>query len=140
MSATRESSRKKSIIDWSDESGVEIDFGKIRGFRPFEHGSAVFGGLFGDEGKGKKVDELAEKYKSKGLKVLSIRGQGSGNAGHTVVVNGVKYDFHYLTSAGLSADIMLLGPGMLIDPIRVLQEAEKQPGFQPSCTAICRRW
>ena len=70
---------------------------------------AVFGGFFGDEGKGKEVDISAEKYKKQGLKLLSIRGQGSGNAGHTVHANGKKYDFHYLTSAGLSADIMLFG-------------------------------
>ena len=139
MGAAKESSRKKSIIDWSDESGVEIEFDRIRRFKPFEHGSVVFGSLFGDEGKGKKVDELAESYKSKGLKVLSIRGQGSGNAGHTVVVDGVKYDFHYLTSAGLSADIMLLGPGMLVDPIRVLKEAEKLPEEKRKIIMVAER-
>ena len=100
---------------------------KATPFIPFPFGADVFGGHFGDEGKGKIVDILARKFKEEGLKILSVRGQGSGNAGHTVVVNGVKYDFHYLTSAGLSADIMLLGAGMLIDPIRVLEEAKKLP-------------
>ena len=99
----------------------------IREFKPFEHGKIIFGGYFGDEGKGKELDITADEYKRQGYRLLSIRGQGSGNAGHTVKVNGKKYDFHYLTSAGLSADIMLLGPGMLIDPIRVLKEAEELP-------------
>lgn len=100
---------------------------KIANFIPFTKGAIVFGGHFGDEGKGKIVDILARKFKNEGYKILSIRGQGSGNAGHTVIVDGIKYDFHYLTSAGLSADRMILGPGMLIDPIKVLEEAEKLP-------------
>ena len=100
---------------------------KVSSFEPFKHGCVAFGGYFGDEGKGKIVDIFARRYKEKGLKILSIRGQGSGNAGHTVNVNGIKYDFHYLTSAGLSADIMLLGAGMLIDPVRMLKEANQLP-------------
>lgn len=100
---------------------------RVQVFRPFEHGIVVQGGHYGDEGKGKIVDIFARQYKNDGLKILSIRGQGSGNAGHTVKVNGKSYDFHYLTSAGLSADIMLLGAGMLIDPIRVLAEAQQLP-------------
>ena len=117
-----------SEIIWKDsQNNVSFEECKVSRFIPFKHGAAVFGGEFGDEGKGKKVDALAEKYKKSGLKILSIRGQGSGNAGHTVVVDNKKYDFHYLTSAGLSADIMLLGAGMLIDPIRVLNEMEKLP-------------
>lgn len=126
-------------VIWKDPSGICFEPEKVKRFKPFSYGSAVFGGHFGDEGKGKKVDELAEKYKKRGLKVLSIRGQGSGNAGHTVLVNGVKYDFHYLTSAGLSADIMLLGPGMLIDPIRVTKEAEKLPKKQRKIVMIAER-
>lgn len=118
----------KPDIIWEDStSSVRFNPSQVSPFVPFEHGAAVFGGEFGDEGKGKKVDALAQQYKEKALKILSIRGQGSGNAGHTVMVDDVKYDFHYLTSAGLSADIMLLGAGMLIDPIRVLKEMEKLP-------------
>lgn len=93
----------------------------------FKDGRIVVGGHFGDEGKGKIIDIYCSEYKEQGVKILSIRGQGSGNAGHTVVVNGEKLDFHYLTSAGLSADIMLLAAGVLIDPIRVLEEAKKLP-------------
>lgn len=100
---------------------------KVLPFIPFYYGAEVFGGHFGDEGKGKVVDIIARDFKERGLNILSVRGQGGGNAGHTVVVDGKKYDFHYLTSAGLSADIMLLGAGMLIDPIRVLEEAKKLP-------------
>lgn len=126
-------------IKWINQTGVAFDPKKINSFKPFPRGAAVFGGHFGDEGKGKQVDSLAEEFKKAGYKLLSIRGQGSGNAGHTVVVNGKKYDFHYLTSAGLLADIMLLGPGMLIDPIRCLQEAQKLPEEKRNIIMVAER-
>ena len=129
-----------SDVDLTDEEEkVTFNPERITKFTPFKHGKAIFGGFFGDEGKGKEVDITADYYKSLGLKILSIRGQGSGNAGHTVVVNGVKYDFHYLTSAGLVADIMLLGPGMLIDPIRLLKEAERLPEEKRKIIMVAER-
>lgn len=126
-------------IKWLTQNDVSFDPSKIYPFKPFSRGTAVFGGHFGDEGKGKQVDALAEEFKKDGFKILSVRGQGSGNAGHTVVVDGVKYDFHYLTSAGLSADIMLLGPGMLIDPIRVLLEIQKLPEEKRNIVMVAER-
>lgn len=126
-------------IKWITQNSVAFDAKKIHSFKPFSRGAAVFGGHFGDEGKGKQVDALAKEFKNDGFKILSIRGQGSGNAGHTVIVEGVKYDFHYLTSAGLSADIMLLGPGMLIDPIRVLLETQKLPEEKRNIVMVSER-
>ena len=126
-------------IKWITKNESSFDSSKVHPFKPFTRGAAVFGGHFGDEGKGKQVDSLAEEFKKDGYKLLSIRGQGSGNAGHTVVVDGMKYDFHYLTSAGLSADIMLLGPGMLIDPILVLEESQKLPISQRKTIMIAER-
>ncbi len=126
-------------IKWITNDKVSFDPKKIHPFKPFPRGAAVFGGHFGDEGKGKQVDALAEEFKNDGFKILSVRGQGSGNAGHTVVVGGVKYDFHYLTSAGLLADIMLLGPGMLIDPIRVLLEMQKLPEEKRNIVMVAER-
>lgn len=126
-------------IKWITQDGVSFDPTKVHSFKPFPRGAAIFGGHFGDEGKGKQVDALSEQYKKEGYKLLSIRGQGSGNAGHTVVVEDKKYDFHYLTSAGLTADIILLGPGMLIDPILVLEEAQKLPTVQRKKIMIAER-
>lgn len=127
-------------VSWCDEEkNVRVDMQKINTFRPFSNGIVIFGAYFGDEGKGKMVDIMAQEYKEQNLKILSIRGQGSGNAGHTVVVEGKKYDFHYLTSAGLVADIMLLGPGMLIDPIRVGEEAKKLPKEKRGIIQIAER-
>ena len=131
---------KPDTLDLCDSTGkYSVDFTQIVPFVPFKHGQAVFGGYFGDEGKGKEVDISAQKYKNAGYKILSIRGQGSGNAGHTVVVDGKKFDFHYLTSAGLLADIMLLGPGMLIDPIRLLEEAKQLPGDRGKIIKVAER-
>ncbi|MBQ3408160.1 MAG: adenylosuccinate synthetase [Clostridia bacterium] len=95
-------------------------------------GCAVVGAHFGDEGKGKFDDLIIRKYKAKGFKVINVRGQGGGNAGHTVVdaATGKKYDFHYLPSGGLVSDLILLGAGMLLDPVRILKEAEKLPEEQ----------
>ena len=123
-----------------DDHGFTFVPDLITRFKPFPRGAAVIGGFFGDEGKGKEIDILAEQYKVQGYKLLSVRGQGSGNAGHTVVDrNGKKYDFHYLTSAGLSADVMLLGPGMLIDPIRLIEEIKKLPEDKQKIIYVAER-
>ena len=122
------------------QEGIRFDPTQVKPFKTFKYGTVIFGGFFGDEGKGKEVDIVAEHYKKRlNLKLLSVRGQGSGNAGHTVKVDGKKYDFHYLTSAGLLADIMLLGPGMLIDPIRVLEEAKKLPEEKRDIIMVAER-
>lgn len=113
-----------------------FDPSQVKRFTPFPHGVIVFGGHFGDEGKGKFVDIFARKFKQEyGCKILSVRGQGGGNAGHSVEADGKKYHFHYLTSAGLSADIMLLGAGMYIDPIRMFDEIKQLP--EDCHCAIC---
>ena len=54
--------------------------------------SVVLGAQWGDEGKGKLVDLLAVDAD------FVCRCQGGNNAGHTVVVNGMSYDFHLLPS------------------------------------------
>src|SRR3990167_6426970 len=71
----------------------------------------VVGAQWGDEGKGKVVDLLAEKFD------VVARYQGGNNAGHTVRVNGVERVFHLLPSAILHpGKICVLGNGMVIDP------------------------
>lgn len=96
---------------------------------PFVAGYAVAGAHFGDEGKGKIVDALAELLKNQNYKIINYRGQGGGNAGHTVIDSktGKEYHFHYLPSGGLKSDLILLGAGMLLDPIKVADEAKVLP-------------
>ena len=50
----------------------------------------ILGSQWGDEGKGKLVDILAKDYD------VCARFNGGSNAGHTIVVDGVKYAFHLL--------------------------------------------
>jgi adenylosuccinate synthase len=76
----------------------------------------VVGAQWGDEGKGKVVDLYAEWAQ------MVLRFQGGNNAGHTLVVDGVKTVFHLVPSGILRADkTCVLGQGMVID-LRVLVE------------------
>ena len=71
------------------------------------------GAQFGDEGKGKIIDLLAENYD------LVVRFQGGDNAGHTVVVGGKKYKLHLVPSGAIFGRRLLIGPGVVVNP-RVL--------------------
>ena len=130
-----------SDVVWYDPRAKQFPFdpNMVKKFVKFKRGKIIVGAYYGDEGKGKETDIIAQDYKKQGLKVLSIRGQGSGNAGHTVVVDGEKFHFNYLTSAGLSADIMLMGAGMLIDPIRLMKEAKQLTEEQRSIIMVAER-
>lgn len=80
---------------------------------------AVIGSQWGDEGKGKLVDILASKYKT------VARGTGGANAGHTIIVDGVKHVFHLLPSGILyEENICIIGNGCVIDIYTLLKELE----------------
>lgn len=80
----------------------------------------VVGTQWGDEGKGKIVDYLAEKSE------YVVRSQGGSNAGHTVVVNGNKYKLRLLPSGILYEDkICVIGNGVVIEPKVFLREIEE---------------
>jgi adenylosuccinate synthase len=77
----------------------------------------VVGTQWGDEGKGKYIDMLAEKSD------LIVRFSGGNNAGHTIVVNGVKYALHLIPSGILHTDkTCIIGNGVVIDPAVLLKE------------------
>ncbi|WP_405381510.1 adenylosuccinate synthase [Phascolarctobacterium sp.] len=77
----------------------------------------VLGAQWGDEGKGKIVDYLAQKADA------VVRYSGGSNAGHTVVVNDVNYKLRLLPSGVLFQDkINVLGNGVVINPGVVLAE------------------
>ncbi len=80
---------------------------------------SVFGAQWGDEGKGKLIDFLAENQD------LVVRYQGGANAGHTVVVEGEKYVLHLIPSGILHAEkVNMIGPGVAVDPIKLLEEID----------------
>jgi adenylosuccinate synthase len=77
----------------------------------------VVGAQWGDEGKGKVVDLLAEKAH------VVARWAGGANAGHTLVVEGKKYVTHLIPSGVLRRRVScVLGEGMVIDPRMLVEE------------------
>lgn len=81
--------------------------------------NVVLGAQWGDEGKGKLVDLLVGKYD------IVARCAGGNNAGHTIVVDGVKYDFHMLPSGLVNPNCQnLLGNGVVIHVPSFFKELE----------------
>lgn len=80
----------------------------------------ILGLQWGDEGKGKIVDYLAEGYD------IIARFQGGPNAGHTLVINGKKSVLHTIPSGIFREQcINLIGNGVVIDPVTLRSEIEK---------------
>lgn len=79
----------------------------------------VMGAQWGDEGKGKIVDYLAQDAK------YVVRFAGGANAGHTIVVDGKKYALHQVPSGILyPGKSVFLGSGMVIDPEALFKELQ----------------
>jgi len=79
----------------------------------------VVGVQWGDEGKGKVVDALAEHFD------IVARYQGGANAGHTVVVDGTKFVLQLIPTGILRPDkIAVIGNGVVVDPEALLREIE----------------
>lgn len=77
----------------------------------------VLGVQWGDEGKGRVVDAIAEKCS------LVVRYQGGANAGHTVIVGDEKFVFHLLPSGILYPEkTCIIGNGVVVDPDVLLAE------------------
>lgn len=96
----------------------------------------VLGAQWGDEGKGKIVDYLAQQADA------VVRYSGGSNAGHTVVVDNVAYKLRLLPSGVLFKDkVNVLGNGVVINPGVVLQEIQgmKEKGIDCSNLVISDR-
>jgi adenylosuccinate synthase len=79
-------------------------------------GIVIVGVQWGDEGKGKIVDLLAERAD------MVMRFQGGNNAGHTIVREGEKWAFHLIPSGILHpGKLCVIGNGVVVDP-RVLND------------------
>lgn len=79
----------------------------------------IVGTQWGDEGKGKIVDYLANKAQ------YVVRSQGGSNAGHTVVVDNIKYKLRLLPSGILHKDkVCIIGNGVVIEPKVFLSEID----------------
>lgn len=93
----------------------------------------LLGLQWGDEGKGKIVDYLADRYQ------LVCRFQGGPNAGHTLWVDGKKTVLHTIPS-GIFHDhlVNVIGNGVVIDPITLLSEIDKLLPSLPDVTSRLR--
>ena len=81
---------------------------------------AIVGINWGDEGKGRMVDLLTEKYD------IVVRFQGGGNAGHTVVNEYGKFMLHLLPSGIFRKDVLnILGNGVALDPENLWLEMQE---------------
>ncbi|KAL5272049.1 hypothetical protein ACHWQZ_G000304 [Mnemiopsis leidyi] len=84
------------------------------------HVTVVLGSQWGDEGKGKVVDLLAEQVD------VVARCQGGNNAGHTVVVGETHYDFHLLPSGVVYQDVScVIGNGVVVHVPSLFEEIDK---------------
>ncbi|MFW9902368.1 MAG: adenylosuccinate synthase [Candidatus Thorarchaeota archaeon] len=79
---------------------------------------AVIGLSWGDEGKGKFVDYIAQKAD------IVVRYNGGNNAGHTIVADGIKYKFKLMPSGAPLEKECVIANGCVIDPKVLLEEIE----------------
>lgn len=79
----------------------------------------VLGAQWGDEGKGKMTDYLAEEAE------VVVRFQGGNNAGHTVEVGEKQYKLHLIPSGILHDEkLNVIGNGVVVDPIALFSEID----------------
>ncbi len=78
----------------------------------------IVGTQWGDEGKGKIVDLLAEQAD------FVVRFQGGNNAGHTMVVDGEQFISHLVPSGIIQGKTCIIGNGVVVDPEVLVEEIE----------------
>ncbi len=83
---------------------------------------AVIGAQWGDEGKGKVVDWLAERAD------VVVRFQGGHNAGHTLQVANETYKLSLLPSGVVRGTLSIIGNGVVVDPWALLEEMDRLRG------------
>ncbi len=83
-------------------------------------GLVIVGAQFGDEGKGKITDLLAERA------AAVVRFQGGNNAGHTIVSNGRTWKLHLIPSGILHpGKLCVIGNGVVVDPKVLTEELDE---------------
>ena len=94
--------------------------------------NVVVGGFYGDEGKGKIIDYLASDAD------ITVRYSGGNNAGHTIVVDGVKFAFHLIPSGILNKNTKaVIGNGVVVDPKVLIEEIEQVKSHGYSVENLC---
>ncbi len=97
---------------------------------------AILGAQWGDEGKGKVVDQLAEKAQ------MVVRFSGGDNAGHTVINQHGEFKLHIVPSGIFTtAATCIIGNGVVINPGKLIDEIDNlnQRGIDTSRLVISNR-
>jgi len=81
--------------------------------------TAIIGLQWGDEGKGKIVDFLADKFDA------VVRFQGGNNAGHTIKVDDKVFKLSLLPSGIIRGKFSVIGSGVVVDPVSLFDEIKK---------------
>ena len=81
--------------------------------------TVIVGAQWGDEGKGKIVDLLAQESD------LVCRYQGGPNAGHTIIAGGETFKIRQVPSGAVSGKTSLIGAGCVVDPEVLLAELDE---------------
>jgi adenylosuccinate synthase len=99
--------------------------------------AVIVGTQWGDEGKGKIVDLLAETSD------MVVRFQGGNNAGHTMVVEGEQFISHLIPSGILQKKTCVIGNGVVVDPAVLLGEIDalttRGVNVSPAMLKICEK-
>lgn len=86
--------------------------------------SVLVGSQWGDEGKGKVVDILSDRFE------IVARYQGGANAGHTIEIGDKKFVLHLIPSGILRDNVIcVIGNGVVIDPKALLEEIKLLESF-----------
>ncbi len=87
----------------------------------------IVGSQLGDEGKGRIVDIFCDEAD------IVVRYQGGDNAGHTVVIEGEKYQLSLVPSGAISGKVGVLGNGCVINPKTLFDEIDglRERGIDP---------
>jgi adenylosuccinate synthase len=81
--------------------------------------TVIVGAQWGDEGKGKIVDLLAQQSD------VVCRYQGGPNAGHTIIVDGETYKIRQTPSGVISGKVSVIGAGCVVDPEVLIAELDE---------------
>ena len=94
--------------------------------------TVIVGAQWGDEGKGKIVDLLAQDSD------VVCRYQGGPNAGHTIIADGETFKLRQLPSGVISGKTSMIGAGCVVDPEVLLAELDELEtrGLDPSVVVV----
>ena len=94
--------------------------------------AVVLGAQWGDEGKGKIVDVLSERFSA------VARYAGGHNAGHTVIIGGQKFVLQLIPCGVLRPGCQgIIGNGVVLDPLAFLKEVRASASWELTSIDSC---